>query len=519
MNHNTSDTKQILATNCIARKRKRRRLVVAGLVIAALAYSVFNILQSSTRLSPQWNGHSLNNRQKEPWKDLKYLMDPAHSPRLRHFSDMDAFPVPAFHGCRRTGLCKFSNVCFSPEDGMLVFEVPGLESSSNTSSASNAGMWHESSRDVTLPRKIRRIPHSIYSKLTNVHFAKSMYVLNCWRQHAASDNPAHLLMGYGKLFVASSGYYKEQEQDPLDTYDMIVYHQCPVPWWPWAQLVDSLINKHAVLSGTINITLAGDINEARIFVPGSRKMLANPMPNDVVICGERVFQEPFSVAKYFGSNNPTVIKKWQDWLTKQQRNHVPNSLVKNQLAGERGLTCPRNLRFAMWKRTEGSALRLLTNENDIRHLVGEFSDHPLSIVTANANTPPEEQISVFRSFDILITPHGSHLANMIFARRHSVFIEVAAVFYDEAPLTNGAAFAAKWILSLGHAATNEKLSEKMVLCLHRDKSVNGTCPHHLRGQFIQSNLIVNTTILRHDIESAVAKLCGRSGDLRHNNAT
>jgi hypothetical protein len=173
----------------------------------------------------------------------------------------------------------------------------------------------------------------------------------------------------------------------------------------------------------------------------------------------------------------------------------------------------------MWKRTEGSALRLLTNENDIRHLVGEFSDHPLSIVTANANTPPEEQISVFRSFDILITPHGSHLANMIFARRHSVFIEVAAVFYDEAPLTNGAAFAAKWILSLGHAATNEKLSEKMVLCLHRDKSVNGTCPHHLRGQFIQSNLIVNTTILRHDIESAVAKLCGRSGDLRHNNAT
>ena len=43
------------------------------------------------------------------------------------------FPTPAFHGCDENDrhLCKFSNVCFSGADGMMVFDVPALQMSKN----------------------------------------------------------------------------------------------------------------------------------------------------------------------------------------------------------------------------------------------------------------------------------------------------------------------------------------------------------------------------------------------------
>jgi hypothetical protein len=332
-----------------------------------------------------------------------------------------------------------------------------------------------------------------------------MYVLNCWRQTALKDNPAHLLMGYGKIFVASTGFHNAREGEPLDTFDMVVYHLCELPWWPWAQFVDSLINSHAIKNGIINNVAPSTINEARIFLPLAREQLTDPRPNDIVICGETVFQEPFSLATYFGENDPKVVAEWRDWTRVQKV--IPNTIKAMQETVVEDILCPRQLRFALWNRTEGTSLRLLTNVNDIRRVVSDISDHPLSILTASSKTSPEEQVSLFRSFDVLITPHGSHLANMIFAKPRTAFIEVSAVFFDEAPSTNGAAFAAKWILSLGHPTTNAQLTAKMKYCMHRDQSEKGTCPRGLRTQFIHSNLIVNTTILRRDIESVVATLC------------
>jgi len=373
--------------------------------------------------------------------------------------------------------------------------------------------WSDSGRfpPVTQPRKPRLIKVDAYTKLNNVYFAKNMFVMNCWRQTESKPNPAHMLMGFGKLFVASSGYYHSSSGAATiqqEAFDMLLYHQCALPTWPWAEMVDKLINDYAIKTGTVAAVNSSTMDDARIFVPFDAKNRWLDK-NDIVICGETVVQEPFSIAKYFGENNGGVVATWQNWIETQLNLTKPSWSGSNSLNDSSIKSCARNLRFAIWRRTEGTALRLLTNEDEIRRLVGEYSDHPLSIVGATSHTPPEDQVSLFRSFDVLITPHGSHLANMVFGTNRTVFIEVAAVQYDNAPATNGAAFAGEWILSFGHLPhNNTMLTEKMDGCKdNRDKSPEGPCPQTLRLQFIQSNLIVNTTILRGDLERAITVLC------------
>jgi hypothetical protein len=138
-------------------------------------------------------------------KHVKWT-DPTHSSRLRHFSHIDNFPLPQFHGCDKTsGLCHFSNVCFSGNNGMMIFDVPGLK---NQSKINNSLPISESfGKLVTEPRRIKLIPQDEYEKMENIYFADTMFVCNCWKVKLNNFNPAHLMIGMGKLFVYASGFY------------------------------------------------------------------------------------------------------------------------------------------------------------------------------------------------------------------------------------------------------------------------------------------------------------------------
>lgn len=444
-----------------------------------------------------------------------HLLEAAHTTRLRQFSNMSSFPTPAFHGCVGSpGLCNFSNVCFSNVDGMLLFEtVPGLFNSRSPSDEVN----FDRVAQVTMPRRPRIVPHSVYSKLTNVFFAKKMFVMNCWRQRVNKTNPAHFAMGYGKLFVLASGHYLPHHRPKA--FDLLLYHQCNVPSWPWAQLVDRLILDYAIQAGIIaSVNSWKEANTARMVLPSHHFPQGVIGRNDLIICADTVFQEPFTISRYFGSNAPHVVSKWQKFVDAKMNMETPSSPQiedsRNQLK-ETTKACIDNLRVALWRRTEGSALRLLKNEDEIQSLVSEFTKQPISMISANSETSPEEQAKAFRSFDILITPHGSHLANMMFSTKESVFIEVSAVFYDGAPMMNGRAFAKQWIHSLGHVPyKNTNLEDKMGLCTERSSGnePNSSCPKNLRYQFIQSDLIVNLTILRRDMRRSAEILCGSGSE-------
>lgn len=481
------------------------RWSASAAVFVVVVVSVWNMEQelqqatisgNSRQQQQQQASNSSNTSAPRP-KSLYNPMDPNHTPRLTRFTNMSAFPLPEFHGCNRT-LCHFSNVCFSTHDNMLVFDVPTLE----TNSSSNESSWYRYKK-VTSPRRPRLVPHGVYSQLENVYFASDMFVMNCWRQKEGKFNPAHTLMGFGKLLAHASRY---REQEETQTFDFLVYHQCtPVEGvvdgksvdWPWGEMVDNIIWEEAVDSGIIQPPM----HEARIFLPYTRRYFPTSNAKDVFICGKSVYQEPFSVATYLGSNNGKVVARWRHILAEKD-------FGKDSIAELSEPCSPRKLRVAIWKRTEGSALRLLTNMESIEQLVGEFTDVPLQVLSTSSDTSPEDQIAVFRSFDVLITPHGSHLANMVFSPHNTTIIEVSATKYDDAPRRNGVTFLKHWINSYGHVPfNNTELVRKLPVCQKGFNEI--ACPKQTRLQFIQSDLVVNITTLRGDLEEAKSALCPR----------
>lgn len=60
--------------------------------------------------------------------------------------------------------------------------------------------------------------------------------------------------------------------------------------------------------------------------------------------------------------------------------------------------------------------RLLTPDSSVA-LAQEYTTVPVEIITVNGTTSFLDQIRIFNSFDVLITPHGSHLANGLFTMK------------------------------------------------------------------------------------------------------
>ena len=230
---------------------------------------------------------------------------------LRRFDmNLMSFPTPEFRGCNNRDLCEFSNVCFSPRDGLLVFDLPGLREDGAASEAGEEGatpLFADGSRlskTWAEPRRVKLIPHEIYSGLQNVHFADRMFVGNCQRQprkHNGGTNPAHWMIGVGRLFVASSGWYGN-----LSGLDLVLYHQCPSlkNVWPWGRLItENLIYNDALSQGLFRSNSSNNrISLPYIDLPGNNALKSK----DLVICGKTVYQDPFDPRQYFGPNRPTA---------------------------------------------------------------------------------------------------------------------------------------------------------------------------------------------------------------------
>ena len=97
-----------------------------------------------------------------------------------------------------------------------------------------------------------------------------------------------------------------------------------------------------------------------------------------------------------------------------------------------------NARILIFQRTGTSMLRKFTNLNDVIREVQQFTNFPVEVVTVNSTTSVKDQIKLFNSFDVLITPHGSHLANGIFTMNpvSKGIMEVASFAFDRVFYSN-----------------------------------------------------------------------------------
>jgi Glycosyltransferase 61 len=71
-------------------------------------------------------------------------------------------------------------------------------------------------------------------------------------------------------------------------------------------------------------------------------------------------------------------------------------------------------RIAVFQRTGTAMLRSFINLAEVVDLAQSYTSLPVKVMTVNGSTPFRAQIRLFNTFDVLISPHGSHLANGIF---------------------------------------------------------------------------------------------------------
>ena len=181
--------------------------------------------------------------------------------------------------------------------------------------------------------------------------------------------------------------------------------------------------------------------------------------------------------------------------------------------------CRRHLKIAVFQResVEGASRRFI-NLPEVEAVLQEVTDEPIRRISTSSKTSVQDQAALFHeAFDILITPHGSQLVNMLFVgHKFTAFVEVSSVFVDAAPMVNGLAFAHRWVNSFGHLPDGRPdLLEVFEICSDQYELV--ACPYTTREEFKGSNLWVNTTIFRDDLEEAVEALCpdvppGSEGD-------
>jgi hypothetical protein len=115
---------------------------------------------------------------------------------------------------------------------------------------------------------------------------------------------------------------------------------------------------------------------------------------------------------------------------------------------------PTNARIKLFQRTQSMTPRTILNTQEVVSLLQKYSTFPIEVVTATQDMTLKDQIRLFNSFDILVTTHGSHLANGIFTMHPytKAVVELVPYVYDNTFFRNyihDLGFA-EYIVSSGH---------------------------------------------------------------------
>ena len=163
------------------------------------------------------------------------------------------------------------------------------------------------------------------------------------------------------------------------------------------------------------------------------------------------------------------------------------------------------VRIAVFFRTEGvNGLRNIDNMGEVLALVKKYDEYYTNL-TVSKEDSLMTLLEKFNSFDVLITPLGSHLGNLLFTfSERTVVIELTSTCITrdgQRWLENRM----KHIISSGHTPTDNKLRELADNCdrVRGDtcEEVSG-CESEQLTQIINANLHIDTNILVRNLEEA-----------------
>lgn len=327
--------------------------------------------------------------------------------------------------------------------------------------------------------------------------------MNCWDRVPEDTNPAHWLMKIHKLFELAQ-IVQETHPMSLPPFDAMAFHQCASydrvvrqDLWPWG--------KHIFQVGTRDWLHAGLWQG-----PDQARIIELNRPNQEWTCFEDLVFET-----QYGTWFPAMpyVSKWRNSLLES----LGTPYIRDEGLVERCQT--DQLRIHIFQRTEGSSLREFVNLEEVIALAQTYTSLAIEVVTINSTTSVQAQASLFRAFDILITSHGSQIANIIFTDPEGTgLIEVLPVLRDRA-FANTAQDAgfASYIISTGHTPFPHdanpdspcvKGSENMKEnCWMEPGTDTWNCDDEWRSRLTSCSTLVNTPILQRHIETTLTKLC------------
>jgi len=384
---------------------------------------------------------------------------------------------------------QYTNICVNKDD---YFKYTP-ESSSNVSQQLSS----KNLDSVTVP--YRSIPLDVaVDDVGSVVLLEGVTILvQCWRSKRR-PNPSHFMFAYGKLYALLN------DGLPNMKADNVVFFQCADPF------------SHGDEKGFFNtiwsIVLSSGVKKG--WLDPTTKYFTTPLSEhrDLNFCISSALVD-HSVGFVLGRNHEATINAWkQDTSTFIKKRTTTNGHVEvKQSLSQDTVTdsCSVIPCIAIFQRKEGSHLRLFDNLAEVIDLSKSFSTC-VQMITLTSNSSVAEAFDLFNSFDVLITPHGSHLTNGILIRKETPFmpaiIEMMATCYNDDWKKNLRKFTSYYSISTGHEVTSRNLQVKLHPCRARTVCApTEDCPIGLLKTAVQSNFKVNITKLRIELKLALDK--------------
>jgi len=385
--------------------------------------------------------------------------------------------------------------------------------------------------------------------------------MNCWRKGPFDTNPAHWLMKVNKMFYAAERQREllanKESSDMLPQFRNLALHQCPSlkgmlsekAAWPWA--------KHLFLAATTYWT------EVRLWRSLS---LMNVIELHGADHNWTCFEDIYFDSNYGSwSPGPKYQRRWLDALKREMvlapnsnaaslphiyrtgghkltvRTSLRSSLRASQRASLRAsLQASRpnqdevsarkqdnaqgiitdikdrcthgSMRIVVFQRTEGTALRRFRNLAEVMSMLSNHTSSPVEVVTVTSRTPVQDQARLFADgFDMLVTPHGSHLANIILCEpNETAMVEVVPAVYDTVFEGNAIQVGFRsYITSTGHRAVCDVCDKYAAdKCeVEASTGLRKCAEKNVRQTLLQNDMVVDTNILSAAVGRGLRALC------------
>jgi len=354
--------------------------------------------------------------------------------------------------------------------------------------------------DVTDPFRVKSLDWDASTRSSAVILHGNSIVVQCWR--SPRPQPSHFMFAYGKLYSFFVTFNVSRDQEQYNSLDNVVFHQCirPDKAGEFFEVVWKIVRAAGHHSGALN---------------SGTKYFTTSVIDTANICVRRAhisFDSPAGLS--LGRNSARVVDSWKSDVAHYlgtavmaQETNLSQSLSYNSTPS----ACAKHIRIRIFQRYEGNGgLRKFKNMDDVVELAKEFS-LDTKIMTIGSKSTFLDAYRSFNDFDVLITPHGSHLTNGIFIKGTNTpsIIEVVGTCINLDFHNNLGEHFAIYKLSTGHSTQNEDIDKKIAQCERRAScsDFSTACSFGDVRMIAMQDLVVDKRKLRSQLSQAVHVQC------------